>query len=82
MEDEFELPVTFNGKNLNFPAKLLNYGYTVKLEVEIEETKVIFEPDEERNWRALISLEDLQANKKLNSELLKSIVAAIEGITK
>ena len=82
MEDEFELPVNFNGKNLTFPAKLLNYGYTVKLEVDIEDTKVLFEPDEERNWRALISFEDLQANKKLNPELLKVIAQVIETITK
>ena len=82
MEDRFELPVTFNNKEYNFPALLLQYGYTVKLEVEIEETKVLFEPDEERNWRAVISYEDVQANKKLNSELLKSVAEAIEALTK
>ncbi len=82
MEEEFELPVTFNGKSLTFPAKLLNFGYTIKLEVEIEETKVIFEPDEERNWRALLSWEDLQANKKLNADLLKAIAEVILAITK
>lgn len=81
MDNEFELPVQFNGKELIFPAKLLNYGFTIKLEIEIEDTKVLFEPDEERNWRALISFEDLQANKKLNATLLKAIAAAIEKTT-
>lgn len=82
MEDEFMLPVTFNGKEMEFPARLLNYGYTFKLEVKIEETKVLFELDEERNWRALISLEELQNNKILNSDLLKAIAEVIKAITK
>lgn len=76
------LPVTFNGKEMEFPSRLLNYGYTVKLEVDIEETKVLFEPDEERNWRALISFEDVQANKKLKADLLKAIAEVIGEITK
>jgi hypothetical protein len=39
-------------------------------------------PDEERNWRPLISFEEVQANKKLDVNLLKAIVEAIDSITK
>jgi hypothetical protein len=79
---DFELPVIFDNKELVFPGKFLNYGYSSKIEIEIEGTKVLFEPDEEKNWRALISFEDLQANKKLNPDLLKAIAEAIEAIMK
>ena len=79
---DFELPVIFNNKELMFPGKFLDYGYSSKIEMEIEGTKVLFEPDEERNWRALISLEDVQANKKLDRELLNAISEAIDAITK
>lgn len=82
MVDGLLLPVHFNGADLEFPAKLLTSGYTVKLEVDVNGTTVLFEPDEERNWRALISFEDLQANKKLDGELLKVIAEKIEEITK
>ena len=82
MDDSFALPVVFDNREFNFPARLLQYGYTIKMEVEIEGTKVNFEPDEERNWRAVISYEDVQANKKLNAELLKSVAEAIEALTK
>jgi hypothetical protein len=82
MDDSFELLVTYNNKELHFPARLLQYGYTAKLEVDIERTKVLFEPDEERNWRAVISYEDVQANKKLNAKLLKAIAESIETLTK
>lgn len=79
---DFELPVTFNGKDLAFQGKFLDYGYSSKIEMDIEGTKVLFEPDEERNWRALISFEDLQANKKLNMDLLKVIAEALDEIRK
>ena len=82
MDENFDLPVTFNNKEFNFPTRLLQFGYTAKLEVEIEGTKVFLEPDEERNWRAVISYEDVQANKKLSSELLKSVAETIEALTK
>lgn len=78
--DEFELALTYNGKELTFPVQLLNYGTSYKLQVEIEGTKVFFEPDEERNWRAVLSYEDVQGNKKLNVELLQAITGAIDAI--
>jgi hypothetical protein len=79
---DFELTVLFNTQELVFPGKFLDYGYSSKIEMDIEGTKVLFEPDEERNWRALISFEDLLANKKLDKELLKAIAEAIDTITK
>jgi hypothetical protein len=82
MEEGFELPVIFNNKEVNFSARLLNYGYSYKLEVDIEGTKVLFEPDEERNWRAVISYGDIPAIKKMNVELLKAITSSIEEIVK
>ena len=80
MEEEFQLPVTFKNKELSFPSRLLNYGFSYKLEVDIDNTKVLFEPDEERNWRALISYEDIMADKKISVDLLKAIASSIEEI--
>ena len=82
MEEEFQLPVSFNNKELIFPARLLNYGYSYKLEVSIDDTKLLFERDEERNWRALISYEDIMADKKISVELVKAIALSIEEIFK
>jgi hypothetical protein len=82
MEDEFILPVSFEGKELELPARLLRYGYTAKIEVEIEGTPVVFEPDEERNWRAVMGFEDLVAGKKVKKELVEAVAGVIGGITK
>ena len=82
MEEQFELPVIFNSEKLHFPARLLSYGYSYKLEVDIEGTAVLFEPDEERNWRALIAPEEINTNKKISVDLLKAIASSIEDIVK
>jgi hypothetical protein len=82
MNDEFYIPVSFEGCDYNFPARLLNYGYAIKLEVDIEGTIILFEHDEERNWRALIPFDEIPTAKKTNAALLKAVVEAIEMITK
>ena len=81
MEDEFSLPVHFNNKEWQFHGKLLKYGYTYKIEIDVNGTKVLFERDEERNWRALISYEDIQANKQLDARLLERIALELGGNT-
>ena len=80
MEEDFILPVTFNDDEIELPARLLAYGYSFKIEVDINDTKVQFERDEERNWRALISYEEVQANRKLNGELLKAVVVTLHTL--
>jgi hypothetical protein len=80
--DEFELSLQLKGKVILLPVKLMNYGRSYKLEVEIEGTKVLFEPDEERNWRAMISYEDVQEHKILDTALLELIVKELDSILK
>lgn len=60
----------------------MNYGYSYKLEIDIEGTRIMFEPDEERAWRAVIPFEDINANKKINVELLKAVVDSIDRVLK
>jgi hypothetical protein len=80
--DEFELALNHKEMHLLLPVRLLNYGTAYKLEVEIDGTKVLFEPDEERNWRALISNEDAQANKRLDTALLELIAKQLDATLK
>ena len=81
MDDSFDLPVTYNGKEEQFPAKLVKFGYSYRIEVEIDESIILFEPDEERNWRAQ-SIGDMEKNKKITTGLLQAIVHSLEEITK
>ncbi len=75
--DLFELPVTFNGKEFLFPAELLPMGFTHKIKVTVEGTEILFEPDEERNYRAMINdlekFNQLSINKLLLQEICKTL---------
>jgi hypothetical protein len=35
MDEGFELPISYNGKELLLPAKLIQFGYTYRIEVTI-----------------------------------------------
>ncbi len=82
MEDRFELPVVFKEQQLLFPTFLKVTGYTHKFVIEIEGQDIFFEPDEERNYRAVVPYEEIGKNKSINPELLKSIALAIEELVK
>ncbi|MBD0331192.1 MAG: hypothetical protein ICV66_00910 [Chitinophagaceae bacterium] len=81
MDEPFELPVTYKSKELLFPALLLMLGYTHKFQVQVNGLEVLFEPDEERNYRAVIEPEQVKSSK-IDVELLKAIAGAIEAIAK
>ena len=76
--ENFELPVTYKGKELMLPSALQPWGYTYRIRVEIDQAVVFFEKDEERNWRALVE-EDL--HQKIDAELLQNIVDALDAIS-
>jgi hypothetical protein len=56
-------------------------GFTYKIKVEVNGQEVLFEPDEERNYRAIGNPEKL-ASGKIDVELIKAIGGAIEAILK
>ena len=82
MEDTFDIPVTYKGKELLFTSRILILGYIHKISVDVNGTEVLYEPDEERNYRALIDPEKMEGIKMIDKELLKAIAGAIESIVK
>lgn len=81
MAESFELPVSFNGNEFLFPSQLIRFGYTYKIEVNVNGTIVSFERDEERNWRGLIDPTLLDRNK-IKPKLIQAIIASLDEITK
>lgn len=82
MNESFELPVSFKDETYFFSSRLLQCGYTHKFVVDVNEQTVYFEPDEERNYRAIIETADIKSNKGFNLELLKAVAHAIEAFAK
>ena len=73
MPDPFELPVDFNGQELLFAAELQAVGYTHKIKVTIDQVDFFFEPDDEKNYRAIVALADQDKAQKTSRELLQAV---------
>ena len=73
--DAFELAVQYNGRELSFPARLLTMGYSYKIEVQVNAIQVLFEPDEERNYRAIVAESQ---REKIDVALLQIIATALQ----
>lgn len=82
MEEGFEIPVTYKGKELLFPASLVSFGWSHRIEVDVYGTRVSFERDDNREWRALIAPEDLEGHPNVDVHLLMAIGESIEEILK
>jgi len=82
MDEPFEILVTYQNKQLSFTAILLRYGYTYRISVLVKDQEVLFEPDEERNYRAVINLHDGTERGNVDVGLLQAIAETIESIVK
>ena len=73
--DEFELDILYKGEQVLLPCTLMVIGYTHKIQVEVNGTLVFFEPDEERNYRAVV---EQQHQDKIDIAFLQTIAAALQ----
>jgi hypothetical protein len=82
MDDGFEIPVTYKGKELSFPAQLQSFGYVHKILVNVNGVDVQLEPDEERNYRAVVVDLDQPGADKVEAGLIAAIVEVVESLVK
>ena len=82
MDDDLEVPVIYKNQELIFYAKFIQFGYSYKFEVDVNGTLVFFEPDEERNFRALIDPAIDHENHNIDKELIGLIAEALEEMLK
>ena len=79
MEDSFSINIDFGGKEYSFEAILVAFGYTHKICIVINGVEVTFEPDEERNYRAILNTSELSSMKAVDIELIKAIGEKIKS---
>ncbi len=78
MDESFIVTVFYKGGKMNLDAELRVFGYSHKIAVWVGDIEIIFELDEERNYRAV--LPDASNNRKLPPvDLLELIVLQLEG---
>ena len=68
-----EFDITIDGNEYN--GQLITSGHGFKIVLFIDDIAVVFEPDEERNFRAVVPPEDMN---RIDAELLKRIAAELE----
>jgi len=77
MDADLEVPVTYKNQELIFNAKFIQFGYSYKFDVDVNGILVSFEPDEERNFRAIIDPTIDHTNHKIDKELIQLIAEAL-----
>ncbi|WP_018614530.1 hypothetical protein [Segetibacter koreensis] len=82
MNQAFDIPVFHKGKKLCFKANLLILQYIYQVQVEINGQQIYFEPDEQKNFRAVMNPKMLEAGKKIDVDLLIAIAERLEIIVK
>ena len=76
MPESFELAVQFGDKTVLLPAELQKWGYSHRIVVTLAKQAIVFEPDEEGSYRALIA----DGEKPPDLEMIKAIAESIESV--
>jgi hypothetical protein len=53
MEDNFILPITYKGKEYELNSRFVRLGYIYQFHIAVEERTLIFERDEEGEFRVI-----------------------------
>ena len=69
--EHFEINIEHRGTAKTFQGTFAKFGYSYRFTINVEGTEVIFEPDEERNFRAVV-LPGIQDDAKIK-EIVKLI---------
>jgi hypothetical protein len=78
--DEFEIPITYKGLDREFSAKVLHLGYTYKIQVEVGDVVMLFEPDESRKFRAVLANLEDDIAKPVDKELIEIIAQTLDSL--
>ncbi len=74
-DESFELPVIYKGQETIMYGKFERWGYSYRIHIMIDESEIVFEPDEERNFRAII--EDIDIRLTVKVDFVKAIGEAL-----
>jgi hypothetical protein len=78
--EKFTITINHKGSPTEFNAELRPWGYSWRIILFINEQEIIFEPDEERNFRAMIA--DESARNNTDIELVRKAGEVLEELFK
>lgn len=74
MSHLFLLPITYEGTEREYPALLVSFSYTYKFLVQVAEHELVFETDDEGQFRVIGS----DQAKSIDPALLQCIIDALQ----
>jgi hypothetical protein len=77
MTEPIVITVPYQGTEKQFEIQLEMTGYTYRIKAIVNEVTVFFEPDEEKQYRAVVPYENAEAGKKLDAGLLQAIAETL-----
>jgi hypothetical protein len=80
MDEGFSIEVEVERKEYSFEARLATVGYTHRFYVLINGLEVTYEPDEERNYRAMVSVGDSATISDIDKALIKAVGDKIQAV--
>ena len=80
MPESFDLPVTFNGQEWLLPAEFMTMGYTHRIKITVDGVALLFEPDEEKNYRALLENTEKDGLKAPDREFVQKISETLHSL--
>jgi hypothetical protein len=81
VEEWQTLPITYQGKELEFETRIYQFGYIHRIEVLIDDLPVQFEYDDEENYRALVTPEELSKGREISIGLLQVIAIQLKQLS-
>lgn len=78
MEYYFGLPVTYKGEEHSFKDSLATFGYAYKFYIIVEGSELVFEKDDEGEYRVLTENDD--KNKAVDIGLMQTIIDALNQL--
>ncbi|WP_026632801.1 hypothetical protein [Dyadobacter alkalitolerans] len=77
MNETIRLPVEYLGASHEFPLTILTVGYTYQLHIQIEDKTLIFEQDEQHQYRVIRQPGD---ETKVSKGLIEAIVSSLQSL--
>jgi hypothetical protein len=68
-----EIEIEYEGKKRNLQVDVVKWGYTYRLIVTVNDVPVVFEPDEEGAYRAIIEDKDAEVDPALVEAVVKEL---------
>lgn len=81
MEETFTISVIYNNQEKDFEATFQLFGYSHRITILVNETPMLFEPDEEKNYRASLPFGET-TKKEIDIHLLQAIAIRLEEVFK